>query len=322
MAQALYARHGLYVFDDTLSGLDATIEDHVFRRVFRPEGLLRRYQATIVLFSPSVKHLASADHIVVLGAEGTVLEEGSFQSLSVDQKYVHSLGGKPTIVQEMGKEIEENLIERNVGSPPKAPEPTPEVGDRARQVEDIAVFRHYFSLLVLHLLMPVPAFGMILGFLYNFSSVWLNFWSDFNTQHPDGDKNTNFIGLYAMIQILCLVALTLFVKHNLTTMVVKFGTLIHQRALNTVMNAPLAFFDTTDVGSTINRFSQGMSLIDANLVFALSNTTLTGFTALGEAVVIAITSPYVALGYPILIGMLYGIQKFYLNIEAIEIPGS
>ena len=125
MARALYARPNLYVFGDTLSGFDATTEDHVFRRVFRPDGPLRRYQATVVLFSPSVKHLASADHIVILGAKGTVLEEGSFQSLSVDQKYVHSLGVNPTIAQDVGKEIEENSIERNVGSPPKAPEPMP-----------------------------------------------------------------------------------------------------------------------------------------------------------------------------------------------------
>lgn len=313
MARALYARPELYVFDDTLSGLDATTEDHVFRRVFGPEGLLRRHQATVVLCSHSVKHLAFADHIVALEAEGTVMEEGSFQSLLLNPKYVHSLGSKPTGVQETGKEIEEHPIEKAAGSPPEASKPTPGLDDRARQVGDIAVYRHYFSILGVHLLIPFLAFGMIFGFLYNFSSVWLKFWSDFNRQHPDGDRNAYFIGIYAMLQILCALALTLFIKHNLTTNVVKAGTMLHQRAISTVMNAPLAFFDTTDTGSTINRFSQDMSLIDADLAFALSNTTLTGFTALGQAAVIALSSPYVTIGYPILIGVLYGIQRFYLR---------
>lgn len=313
MARALYARPELYVFDDTLSGLDATTEDQVFRRVFGPEGLLRRYQATIVLCSSSVKHLASADHIIALGTKGTVIEEGKFQSLSVNQQYVHSLGTKPTCAQKRGKEIEENPTENVAGSPSKASDPTPELDDRARQVGDIAVYRHYFSILGIHLLIPFLAFGMIFGFLYNFSSVWLEFWSNSNTQHPNRNRNAYFIGIYALLQVLCLLALALFIKHNLTTMVVKSGTLLHQRALTTVMNAPLAFFNANDTGNTINRFSQDMSLIDADLAFALSNTTLTGFTALGQAAVIAIASPYVAIGYPILVGVLYGIQKFYLR---------
>ena len=194
MARALYARPNLYVFDYTLSRLDATTEDHVFRRVFRPNGPLRRYQATVVLFSPSVKHLASADHIVVLGAKGTVLDEGGFQPLSVDEKYFHSLLVNPTIAQAMGKEIEENSIERNVGSPPKAPEPTPELGDRARQIKDIAAFRHYFSLLGLHLLVPFLAFGMICGFLYDFFSIWLKFWSRCHRRSGHGMGELRLMG--------------------------------------------------------------------------------------------------------------------------------
>ena len=313
MARALYARPDLYVFDDTLRGLDATTEDHVFRSVFGPEGLLRRHQATVVLCSHSVRHLAFADHIVALGAEGTVIEEGSFQSLAVNPKYVHSLGHKPIGVQETGIEIEKLEVGKAPRSPPEVSKPTSELDDRARQVGDVAVYRHYFSILGVHLLISFLTFGMIFGFLYNFSSVWLKYWSDFNTQHPNGGKNAYFNGIYAMLQILCLLALMLFIKRNLTTNVVKTGTLLHQRAISTVMNAPLAFFDTTDTGNTINRFSQDMSLIDADLAFALSNTTLTSFTALGQAAVISIASPYVAIGYPFLIGLLYGIQKFYLR---------
>ena len=313
MARALYVRPDLYVFDDTLRGLDATTEDHVFRSVFGPDGLLRRRQATVVLCSHSVRHLAFADHIVALGADGTVIEEGSFQSLTVNPNYVHIFGNKPVRVRETGREIEKMATGKAAGSPSGASKPTSGLDYRARQVGDIAVYRHYFSILGVGLLISFLALGLIFSFLYNFSSVWLKYWSDFNTQHPDGDRNDYFNGIYAMLQILCLLALTLFVKRNLTTNVVKTGTLLHQRAISTVMNAPLAFFDTTDTGSTINRFSQDMSLIDTDLAFALSNTTLTGFTALGQAAVISIASPYVAIGYPILIGLLYGIQKLYLK---------
>ena len=313
VARALYARPDIYVFDDTLSGLDANTEDHVFRRVFGPEGLLRRCKATVVMSSSSVKHLPSADHIVVLKTEGKPLEEGSFQSLFVNQEQVNRLEMKPAGARKLQKEAKSNRKQQVAGNLLDVSKPNSELDDRARRNGDITVYRYYFTVLGVPLLIPFLAFGITFGFLNNFSSVWLKFWSDFNTKHPDGNKNPYFVGMYALFQVLCLLVLALFIMHNLITMVVKSGTRIHQRALSTVMNAPLAFFDKTDIGSTTNRFSQDMSLIDADLAFAFSNTALTGFSVLGQATVIGIASPYVSIGYPILIGVLYGIQKYYLR---------
>ena len=56
---------------------------------------------------------------------------------------------------------------------------------------------------------------MSFGFLYNFSSVWLEFWSQTNTLHPnDKSLNAYYLGVYAMLQILCLLVLALFIKCN------------------------------------------------------------------------------------------------------------
>ena len=313
IARALYARPDMYIFDDTLSGLDGNTEDHVFGRTFGPEGLLRRCKASVVMCSSSVKHLPFADHIIVLGAEGKDLVEGSFQSLFESQEHVRGLGMQPTGGQELENQTKVNPNKLVAGSLVDASKPDPEVDDRTRQIGDIAVYRYYFTVLGARLFIPFLAFGIIFGFLYSFPSVWLKFWSDFNMKHPDDDNNSYFIGMYALFQVLCLLALALFVKHGLTTMILKSGTRIHQRALSTVMNAPLAFFDESDVGSTTNRFSQDMSLIDTDLAFALLSTTLTAFMLLGQATVIGVASPYVSIGYPILIGVLYGIQKYYLR---------
>ncbi len=313
VARALYAKSEIYVFDDALSGLDANTEDHVFGKVFGPEGLLRRCNATVVMSSSSVKHLPSANHIIVLGAEGKTLEEGSCQSLFVNQEQLYGLNMEPAEAQELEIETKRSTKKQESGSLLDASKPNPELDNRARRIGDIAVYRYYFASLGATLLVPFLAFGIKFGFLYNFSSVWLKFWSDFNTKHPDANKNSYFICVYALFQVLCLLAFALFLKHNLTTMVVKSGTLIHQRALSTAMNAPLAFFGKTDIGSTTNRFSQDMSFIDTDLAFAFSTTTLTGFSVLGQATVIGIASPYVSIGYPILIGVLYGIQKYYIR---------
>lgn len=45
----------------------------------------------------------------------------------------------------------------------------------------------------------------------------------------------------------------------------KSGVSLHKILLKTVMRAPQSFFDETDSGITLNRFSQDMSLIDGQL---------------------------------------------------------
>lgn len=45
----------------------------------------------------------------------------------------------------------------------------------------------------------------------------------------------------------------------------KSGAALHKILLKTVMHAPQAFFDKTDSGVILNRFSQDMTLIDGQL---------------------------------------------------------
>ncbi len=45
----------------------------------------------------------------------------------------------------------------------------------------------------------------------------------------------------------------------------KSGVTLHRVLLKSVIRAPQSFFDTTDSGVTLNRFSQDMTLIDGQL---------------------------------------------------------
>jgi ABC-type multidrug transport system fused ATPase/permease subunit len=95
IARGLYLDSSFLVFNDVLSGLDANTEEKVFRAVFPPTGLLRRRNATAVLCTHSVKHLPSADHIVALGSDGKIVEQGPFLDLMINEAgYVYSLGAK------------------------------------------------------------------------------------------------------------------------------------------------------------------------------------------------------------------------------------
>jgi hypothetical protein len=56
-----------------------------------------------------------------------------------------------------------------------------------------------------------------------------------------------------------------------------------------------------------------MTLLDMELPLALTNFSLDVSNAFGTAFVVASASPYLAVGYPFLIGILYWTQKVYLR---------
>jgi len=55
LARALYARKDIVVLDDALSGLDADTENRVFHNLLGRQGLLRKYNITVLMASSSGK---------------------------------------------------------------------------------------------------------------------------------------------------------------------------------------------------------------------------------------------------------------------------
>ncbi|KAK0739438.1 hypothetical protein B0T21DRAFT_142373 [Apiosordaria backusii] len=316
MARALYADTKLLVFDDILSGLDADTEEQVFRRVFSSDGLLRRRGATAVLCTHSIRHLPSADHIVALGSGGSIVEQGTFQELMKNDKYVNSLG-----VQESdASNSEEDAAPREkVGlvNAPKTP-PTrvtafcPEA-DKTRATGDFRVYRYYFARLNLFGVVVLVITGFGWGFCINFATIWLKFWSEDVTSSEPQHSNAFYNGLYALFQLGALTSLFFSALVVFTSMIKISGAKLHLETLQTVINAPLKFFTTTDTGIVTNLFSQDMTLIDGQLPMALVNLILHIFNCLGMAAVVATASPYLAVVYPFLAVVLYIIQKFYLR---------
>ncbi|KAI5924949.1 ATPase-like protein [Camillea tinctor] len=312
IARALYLDTDFLIFDDVLSGLDAGLDDQVFRRVFGPTGLLRRRGATAVLCTHTVQHLPSADHIIALGADGTLVEQGCYQVLLANKKYVHSLDIKPakesqsvdglTLIEPEGFE-EASLREL---LPTQAMDHS-HLDERDRMMGDSTVYGHYFKSIGAFSAISCLILGLGYGFFYNWGQIWLKFWSE-GTR-----SNAFYIGLYALFQCCFLAFLFFDFLVCYTTMIQTSGSRLHQDSLNTVIKAPLKFFTKTDTGTVTNLFSQDMTLVDNELPIALANFVMDSANALGMAAVIATSSPYLAITYPFIFSILYLIQKFYLR---------
>ncbi|KAI0843264.1 P-loop containing nucleoside triphosphate hydrolase protein [Hypoxylon sp. FL0890] len=320
IARALYLDSEFLVFDDVLSDLDANTEEQVYHKVFSRDGLLRRRNSTVVLCTHSIKHLPSADHIIALGSDGSLVEQGSFPDLITNKGYIQSLGVREV---ELGTYLVDDIqsIDAEKSSARRETPPSPIikskalsfVEDQGRMIGDTAIYRHYFSRIDKIIIFAIFFFGLGWGLFSNFTTVWLKFWSEAVTSSHAVRSNSFYIGLYGLLQVLTLASLFFVSLVCFRTMISVSGARLHKEALRTVINAPLSFFTTTDTGVVTNLFSQDMTLIDGELPQSFLNFVLEGFTSLGMAAVIATSSPFLAIAYPFLAVVIYGITKFYLR---------
>ncbi|KAF2687109.1 P-loop containing nucleoside triphosphate hydrolase protein [Lentithecium fluviatile CBS 122367] len=318
LARALYLQSDLLVLDDIFSGLDADTEEQISQHIFAPGGLLRRRRSTVLLCTHSVKHLPTADYIMVL-EDGTVSEQGSFERLMATPGYVQRLGLSGSSDSDASSE-ETKSKQSNQESPPQLVQnptidtefSTPRT-DQARKVGDKSVYKHYAKSMGLPLVALSLGFAALWGFFTNFPTIWLTYWvDDIHSEHP-AHSYSYYAGLYALLQFCAAVSLLLLAITLWVVGIKRSGANIHQEALQTLVRAPLRFFTQTDTGVVTNLFSQDLNLIDTELPEATLNTLFCAFQALGQAVVMLTTSAYLAIAYPFLGGLLYIVGRFYLR---------
>lgn len=92
LARAAYSRKDLVILDDSLTGLDAATESKVFQNLLGREGLFRVPGTTVILCTSSPRHAPHADHVLLLAADGTIADQGSFSELRSPSAALSSLG--------------------------------------------------------------------------------------------------------------------------------------------------------------------------------------------------------------------------------------
>ncbi|CAG8520388.1 12933_t:CDS:10 [Funneliformis mosseae] len=78
LARAVYARADIYMFDDTLSAVDAHVGKHIFDNVVGPNGLLRTKAR--IFITHGIHYLSQTDSVVMI-RDGQIIEQGHFDSL-------------------------------------------------------------------------------------------------------------------------------------------------------------------------------------------------------------------------------------------------
>ncbi|KAJ5272465.1 hypothetical protein N7478_007590 [Penicillium angulare] len=312
IARAAYARRRIACFDDVLSGLDNSTSRTVFNNVFGPAGLLRRLGCIVFLATHSTFCLPQADLIMVLGENGKVVKQGTYRQIQGEIK-----GSIETDYPQPSKMDNEVEGDENLNMPVEASTPSTNTASstkaRQRKSTELAVYKYYFSALGWSRVAILLLFTVTEASTSAFRYVWVSMWS---SSSDNASRLGYWLGMYGMLSVVQTVSLVLAVFWTWVVIVPFASRNLHTTVLRTCMSAPMSFLSNVDSGDLITRFSQDMRLVDMILPRGFISTGLQLFGAIAQGATTIASLPYLAATLPLLIGLLYSIQKFYLRTSS------
>ncbi|CAG8971668.1 hypothetical protein HYALB_00003136 [Hymenoscyphus albidus] len=311
IARALYSRKRLIVMDDVLSGLDAATEELVFGRIFGPSGLVKKSGTAAFLATHAIRHVQVADSIVVLGQDGTIQQQGSYDHLKGVEGYIQSILFLRRAESNKGDGETSAVVKTSNASLPAVGEDA--TADLRRRTGDFQVYKYYFASVGTSYIMCFLALTIVYVFCFRFSQVWLELWVSASASKPGSRTNGIYGGVYVTFGLLALAFFFFAVAFMFQVVVPKSASQLHWILLTATMNAPYSFFTKTDVGMTLNRCSKDMALVDLDLPSHALETIFYVINGAGQVILIAIGARYIAAAIPAIIIAVYFVQKFYLR---------
>ncbi|KAG8427479.1 hypothetical protein J3459_006657 [Metarhizium acridum] len=292
------------VLDDVLTGLDRTTERHIIDRVFSNDGMLKKLNSTIIMASNSAHHLDLGDQVIVLDENGRIVRRGIPKTVSLPISSI-----QPNITDPQPAPAEENNDAEVWQEIDMLMDPTTE---QNRYSGDMRVYGYYANIagrwtISIYLFACCTfVFGM------TFPSVWIQWWTNSNAEHPN-ERTGYWLGVYGALAALTILGCALADCIFNLVVLPKTSRKFHQLLLDTTIRAPISFLTSTDAGTTLNRFSQDLELIDNDLPQALDQTIFQLLSAIVSAVLVFIGSSYIGAAIPLCIVALGFVQFYYLR---------
>ncbi|PYH48181.1 ABC transporter-like protein [Aspergillus saccharolyticus JOP 1030-1] len=312
VARAIYAREPLLLLDDSFSGLDNTSQALVHDRLLGPRGLLRELRCTVVLATHNTRYINYADAVLIVEKDGsTHLEKPSGMRLESDSS---SLGNSP---HKPGEEIQASRCQpmSENSTQPLSSTSKPLAKDIARQKGDLSIYAYYMKSVGTYNLLVYLLLNCLYVFCTRFGQVWAGFWVNAAEKNPSRNSHVHAVygGSYVGIMTSAMLLYGAVLFFMFQVIVPRSAQWLHSKLLRAAIQAPYSFHAATDIGSTLNRFSQDITLIDVDLPSAAVEFFLDCFTCLGQAILICTGVRYIAAFLPAVMLATYLIQKLYLR---------
>ncbi|KAI1179905.1 putative ABC transporter [Nemania sp. FL0916] len=301
LARALFAKYDILFLDDTFSGLDGKTEQVIFENLFGTRGLIRRLKTTVILVSNSSQYFHAADHIVVL-SDHRIVEQGSWEEIQVKTAAISKFSSSHQV--EESAVISANFDKFTAQL--RAQDETE--ADLARQTGDPALYGYYYGFVGFTNMFLLITCTALYSFFIAIPQYWLQLWTEVGGKAP---------GFYVAGYLFCAFIAWISTSTQMWSIVIRLaprsGIRLHQRVLDVVTSAPLTYFSQTDNGSTLNRFSQDIQLIDTQLPGALQSVVTQVLKLVMQVILLCIAQKWLAVSLPVCGLVLYVVQKIYLR---------
>ncbi|KAB5547143.1 canalicular multispecific organic anion transporter 1 [Coniochaeta sp. 2T2.1] len=308
LARALSTKSDILILDDVFSALDRRTRWHV------ATTLMKRSATTAgrtVIYTTHDERIARlADEVYRIDESGHLCRVHDLPSVAIDEEKhsaevesqdsneagdASSADEKPTETQAKAQAVQEDVAGQ---------EAKDMLGDRT-------VYRTYFTSVGWFHSTIFFIGAMSWAFTFKFSDVWVRWWAE---SSAEGDTRLGYwLGIYAALGILALTVLCAWLYHQEFHLIPRSGKKLHSHLANTVLKAQFPVISQIDTGTSLNRFSQDLMFVDMQLPQDLFNTSSEFFTALIQIVLISTASLPALCAIPVLLGLLYVLQHFYLR---------
>ncbi|KZV32355.1 ABC transporter C family member 14-like [Dorcoceras hygrometricum] len=305
LARAVYQDCDIYLLDDIFSAVDAHTGTEIFKECAR--GALR--DKTIILVTHQVDFLHNVDQILVM-REGSIVQSGKYDDIlesGLDFKVlvtahdaamelvdVETSEDKKTSPKKMsnqksfrhgegnGETHTEERSKQNQGSSKLIKDEERETGRVGLHVYKLYCTEYFgWFGVVLVLLLSLVWQGSLMADDY-----WLAY--ETSEKRAASFNPSLFIGVYILIAVISF-SLVIVRSILVTVMGLKTSQIFFRQILNSILHAPMSFFDTTPSGRVLTRASTDQTNVDILIPFFMSMTVAMYFTLLS---IIIITCQY------------------------------
>lgn len=278
VARAAYSDADIIILDDPLSALDP----EVARKLFDECVVKLMKGKTRIMVTNQLQCLRFCDTVVAVG-KGRIIEQGSYDSLHKNEGEVQKLLSDLTRVHptsesqdETGRNRSNSLSqEDSMRKESMSEDKKPEVNNDKKKDKLVTEEERNIGAVTLQVYKKFIINGggyLRFGLLYFIfiicnvvslgTTAWLSLW----TSDASYERNSLafYLGMYGFLAIL-LGVFTFVRSYFLAQFCVRASNILHKNLLESILNAPMVFFDTTPSGRILSRFSKDLYSIDTEL---------------------------------------------------------
>jgi ATP-binding cassette subfamily C (CFTR/MRP) protein 4 len=329
LARAVYKEADIYLLDDPLSAVDASVGKQIFNQCI--SNYLK--DKCTILVTHQVQYLTAVDKIYLM-SNGAIAASGSYSDLQASgEDFTKLLKGTESHEQtEENDEIESGTVMKDE----KEQEEEQEIRQSGKlsskvyttYIRACGTCFNFFMIMLLFILTEIFATG---------TDYYLTFWVNLEQRrmmHNITANNTapadfedlfftleNCIYIYSTI-IGLLIVFSMSRSMSFVRSCMKASVHLHNKMFTSIVSATMRFFYTNSSGRILNRFSKDIGILDEILPDMLMDTLQLALAVLGTTLAICIVSPLTIIPTIIIVTIMYFIRRVFMassrSIKRIE----